>query len=131
MAKPAHDIAGIAVDTAPQQQPRVIGRPFPKGVSGNPAGRPRSARSRVSESFLSDLAEAWEKHGKAALTACAISQPEVLIKTVASLLPRDVDISVDLRVEHAVSALEAYRLLKATPAAELRQIEHQADAEDA
>ena len=34
-----------AESTAPQQRKRVVGRPFPKGVSGNPAGRPKGSVS--------------------------------------------------------------------------------------
>lgn len=29
--------------TAPKQQNRVVGKPFPKGVSGNPKGRPKGS----------------------------------------------------------------------------------------
>ena len=31
-----------AANSAPTAKKRVIGRPFPKGVSGNPSGRPKS-----------------------------------------------------------------------------------------
>jgi hypothetical protein len=37
--KPSADTA------APKQRKRVVGRPFPKGVSGNPAGRPKGLLS--------------------------------------------------------------------------------------
>lgn len=33
----------VAETTAPLQ--RVVGKPFPKGVSGNPAGRPKGSKS--------------------------------------------------------------------------------------
>ena len=77
-----------AEPTAPQQ--RVIGRPFKPGVSGNPSGRKPGSRGKLSESFLADLAACWERNGIAALERCAQEQPDVLIKTIASLLPRDV-----------------------------------------
>jgi hypothetical protein len=31
------------------EAPRVIGRPFPKGVSGNPGGKPKGLASRIRE----------------------------------------------------------------------------------
>lgn len=38
-----------ADNTAKKQQKRVIGKPFEKGQSGNPAGRPKGSISVVSE----------------------------------------------------------------------------------
>jgi hypothetical protein len=81
--------------TAPKQH-RVIGTPFPKGVSGNPAGRPKGAKSKLSETFLSDLRDAWEQHGATALRRCAEEEPATLIKVIASLLPKDINLSVGL-----------------------------------
>ena len=40
-----------AQNTAPKER-RVIGRPFSKGRSGNPAGRPKGSRNRLSEDVL-------------------------------------------------------------------------------
>jgi Family of unknown function (DUF5681) len=70
---------------------------FRPGQSGNPAGRPRGSKSKLSENFLADLHDCWERHGVAALERCAKEQPEVLVKVIAGLLPRDVriDVSVD------------------------------------
>src|SRR5215475_5317275 len=90
-------------------------------------GRPRGSRSKLSEDFLRDLHASWEKHGVSALDRAAALDPVAYCKIVASILPREASIEIDHRVEHAVSALQAYRLLKATPATELRQIEHQVD----
>lgn len=44
--------------TAPEQQKRVIGKPFPKGVSGNPDGRPKgSGYKQKFEAMLTQVAE--------------------------------------------------------------------------
>jgi hypothetical protein len=81
-----------AEHTAPKQ--RVIGTPFKPGVSGNPNGRPKGSRNRLADSFLSDLRDIWEVHGIQALEKCAVEQPEVLIKVVAGLMPRDLNLNI-------------------------------------
>jgi hypothetical protein len=65
------------------------------GQSGNPAGRPLSARSRISEKLLADLADIWAEHGKSVLERLAKDDPGKLAQIAYGLLPRDVFISVE------------------------------------
>jgi hypothetical protein len=73
------------------------GHRWPKGQSGNPAGRPFGARQRISEQLLSDLAVVWETHGASVLERLAITDPGKLAQIAYGLLPRDVFISVEQR----------------------------------
>jgi hypothetical protein len=111
--------------TAPKQR----GTPFPPGVSGNPAGRPRGSRNRLADAFITDVRDVWEMHGRDALERVARDQPEVLVKVVASLMPRDVDISVSATVS-ATSFAENFRhalsLLGNGPKPKMKTIEHKA-----
>jgi hypothetical protein len=114
-----------AEPTAPQQ--RVIGTPFKPGQSGNPNGRPKGSRNRLAESFISDLRDIWEAHGIKALEKCAVEQPEVLIKVVASLLPKQAELNVDVSVMADVTnVLQAFRiasdLLGVDPASGLKRL---------
>jgi hypothetical protein len=100
-----------AETTAPQQ-PRVIGRPFPRGVSGNPMGRPVGSKNKLQEQFLLDLSDAWREYGVEALRKCATQEPSVFVKTIAGLLPRDVSLSVGIdAVAFATSFQQAMEVL--------------------
>jgi hypothetical protein len=81
--------------TAPKQPKRVIGRPFPKGVSGNPAGRPKSARSAHSENFLREFCRDFEEHGAAVIAKVRQERPEVYLKVAADLVPKDFVVTHD------------------------------------
>jgi hypothetical protein len=56
---------------------------------------PLSARSRISEKLLADLAVVWEEHGKDVLEKLAMDDPGKLATIAYGLLPRDMFISVE------------------------------------
>ncbi len=68
---------------------------FLQGLSGNPRGRPKGARSRLGEAFLADLFEDWEEHGVAVIERVRNERPAVYLKVVASLLPKDLNVNID------------------------------------
>jgi len=84
-----------AEHTAGHQQKRVIGVPFQKGQSGNPAGRPKGSRNKLGEAFLDDLYSDWKENGAQALKDCRIQNPAAYVKTVASLLPKQVEVNTN------------------------------------
>ncbi|WMT71140.1 hypothetical protein [Bradyrhizobium sp. Ash2021] len=65
---------------------------FLSGCKPGP-GRRVGSRNALSESFVADLKNCWELHGRDALDRVARDQPEVLLKVIASLMPRDVNLS--------------------------------------
>ena len=73
--------------------------PFVKGISGNPKGRPKGAKDRLSEFFLRDVLADWERHGTSALKAVRESDPASYCLMIVKLLPKD--------VTHNVSASQA------------------------
>src|SRR5262245_49592096 len=78
---------GIAANkTAPKQLEAFCFKP---GQSGNPNGRPKGSRNKLGEDFLADLHEAWEKHGKRAIEKVAEARPDIFLKVVASVLPKE------------------------------------------
>ncbi|MBX6740420.1 MAG: hypothetical protein IRY87_00050 [Acetobacteraceae bacterium] len=67
-------------------------RPWPKGVSGNPRGRPRETRDRLTGDFIRALAEDFAEHGAQAIAACRQTDPAAYLRLVAGLLPRELNV---------------------------------------
>src|SRR5215471_11399137 len=66
--------------SAPQWQP---------GQSGNPRGRPIGSRNRLNEKFILALHDDFAKHGPAVIEKVREARPEIYLKVIASILPRE------------------------------------------
>lgn len=64
---------------------------FKPGQSGNPGGKPKNARNWLQVNFLKALAEDFEAHGVTAISAARTSDPMGYVRTIASLLPKQVE----------------------------------------
>jgi hypothetical protein len=74
-----------ADNTAQKQQ---IGRPFEPGESGNPAGRPKGSRNKLSEAFLQALADDFEANGREVIERVRAERPHDYLKVCASVMPK-------------------------------------------
>jgi hypothetical protein len=100
-----HLMAGnpATLQTAPAWKP---------GQSGNPGGKPVSARNRLTTRFLYDLAADFEAHGKAAIVKCREEKPDVYIKAIAALCPKEIEVTRPLQELDATELLAAVRALE-------------------
>lgn len=73
-------------DTLPT--PRKSG--WPKGVSGNPAGRPPGAKHRLAEKLIFDLTDFYSSHSQELLQKCFEESPIGFLQTLVKLLPKEV-----------------------------------------
>lgn len=80
-------------DTTAKKE-RVIGRPFEKGKSGNPAGRPKGARNKLGEAFLNDFLNDWEENGSDAIKTMREERPHEYVKVAASILPKEMNVKI-------------------------------------
>ncbi len=64
-------------------------------VSGNiGGGRSKGSRNKLGEAFISDLLDDWSSHGKQAIIDCRTGNPVQYVKTVASILPSELNVKV-------------------------------------
>ncbi len=67
-----------------------------KGQSGNPhGGRPSNARRVVSDAFVRSMARAWKEHGDKVIKDVVRDHPEVFLRVMASLVPKDMFLGSD------------------------------------
>lgn len=76
---------------AESADPRVVGRPFVAGQSGNPRGRAKGSRNRFSRGFIRDLVADFELHGRLAIEIVRRERPVEYLRIIAALLPQEVE----------------------------------------
>jgi hypothetical protein len=59
------------------------------GESGNPAGRTRGSRNKLSEAVICALLRDFSRHGEKAIAKVRREQPGVWLKVIAMLVPRE------------------------------------------
>jgi Family of unknown function (DUF5681) len=110
-----------AGDHTPKQH-RNLKEPWKPGQSGNSKGRPKGARNRLGTAFLEALEADFNEHGVEAIEKVRENKPDVYIKIVADLLPKEASLTVDhgeafTKIWHAISDGYGEEIIKALDAA--------------
>ena len=98
-----------------------------RGVSGNPAGRPRGSRNALSEEVICALLRDFRKHGEKAIAKVRRDQPGIYLKVLALLIPRQDKLEhsnaikemKDEEIESAIAILKAMMTAQAVGSAHL------------
>lgn len=69
-------------------------------------GRPKGSRNKLSESFISDLVNEWREHGAEVLRIVRMEEPATLLKVVASVIPKEIEITPNALAELTDEQLE-------------------------
>ena len=83
----------MSTDTTQEKQSGL--RPWQPGQSGNPAGRPKGSRNKLGEAFVSDLLADWQTNGIQAIIDMRDKSPTDYCKVVASVIPKEVNVTVE------------------------------------
>jgi len=65
---------------------------FKKGQSGNPDGRPKGSRNKLSECFISNLLDDWLINGKQVIASVRTENPAAYLKIVSTLIKIQVEV---------------------------------------
>ncbi len=89
--------------------------PWKPGQSGNPKGRPKGARDKLSEAVYKQMMEDWAEHGLAVIAKVRESKPELYLQAIIRLVPTSHEIELgDFR--QSVSEFSTDELLAAIKA---------------
>ena len=73
----------------PKGNPQNLAPAWQKGQSGNPSGRPKGARSQLTEDFLKALASDFATNGIAAIQAMREEKAADYVKVIAGVIPKE------------------------------------------
>ena len=86
-----------------------FGKPFVKGQPKVPgSGRVKGVKNRLSHKFLEDLAAQWEISGQAALKIMSVEDPSNFVRVVASVMPKELEITETHLMEIPDHELDAF-----------------------
>ena len=105
----------------PDKKPERVKRNlFQPGKSGNPAGRPKGARNKLGEQFLKALEKDFKSHGAEVIEAVRHEKPDVYLKVVAQIVPKQMTHTVSKGLEGLLRDLsDKRRIIDITPEVEI------------
>lgn len=66
-------------------------KPFAVGRSGNPLGRRKGSRNKISQAFVDEMCASFEAHGRDTIERVRRQHPVEYLKIAAGLIPKSFD----------------------------------------
>lgn len=82
-----------------ESPPEKTSHLWPKGVSGNPAGRKPGSRGKLASEFVNALQADFEQHGPAVIAKVRAEKPDVYLKVVANLMPAKLEAQLEAKID--------------------------------
>jgi len=113
----AKEAKGVKATRSHTTDPKLKAPPtaFKPGAEwrGNAAGRPKGSRHKLGTAFIDDLYAAWQTSGKDVIARVIAERPHEFIKSVASILPKEIEVKTttvqELSDDDLAAALIALR----------------------
>lgn len=113
----AKEAKGVKATRSHTTDPKLKAPPtaFKPGAEwrGNAAGRPKGSRHKLGTAFIDDLYAAWQTSGKDVIARVIAERPHEFIKSVASILPKEIEVKTttvqELSDDDIAAALIALR----------------------
>ena len=108
------------MDKPQKQVDKRAATQFKPGQSGNPGGKPKGARNRIQADFMHAIAEDFAEYGRKAITQMREEKPAEYIRAIASLMPKELEITRpldDVSDEELNAAITAVRAVIAAQGA--------------
>jgi SepF-like predicted cell division protein (DUF552 family) len=77
------------------------------GMKSPGSGRVKGTRNKISQAFLEALSKDFDEHGEAAIKIMRVEKPTEYCKVIASILPKEFEITENKLVEMDDSELDA------------------------
>ena len=85
--------------------------PWQPGQSGNPGGRPKGARDKLSKAVFEQMMSDWLDNGADVIEKVRMTKPEVYLQIISRMLPQNISIETDRRSVSELSSDELVAVL--------------------